>query len=515
MKSIKFLTFTVFLSITSLSFGQGIYDALRFSQQYYEGTARSLSMGNAFTALGGDLGAISINPAASGVFRYSEFVFTPSLNTSVDHTTYLNNNSSENRTRFGISNLGWVGHFSTGRSSGLLNLNVAFTANQTNNFNSRTSAYGTNAESSWAGSMASNMPNIHGSALTMPEKDEYKPFYETNASWASILGWNTYLLDTLAGNPTGYIAATENIGKDGLYLGGPLDQKFYREITGYTTDVNINVGGNISNKFFFGANLTIQSINYHTFESFSETAVDPNNFELGFNNFTHSQTISTNGVGIGLKAGLIYLPVAGLRIGAAISTPTWMHLTDKWEEEMTTSSKEYGENYAVSPLGMYDYMVTSPFKWNIGAAYTFGKIGLISFDYENINYSQITMADVNGNKMEFSNENSAIGQTFKSVHNFRAGLEARLTSNISLRGGYNYYDSPEVRFDGAKHFASLGLGYKSNGGFFVDIAYQQQCNYIEEESWLYYDYPDSDITAPPMDNKYRNWKLLLSLGFRF
>ena len=45
---------------------QTVADALRFSDNNYYGTARSISMGNAFTALGGDLGSISLNPAGSG-----------------------------------------------------------------------------------------------------------------------------------------------------------------------------------------------------------------------------------------------------------------------------------------------------------------------------------------------------------------------------------------------------------------------------------------------------------------
>ena len=44
---------------------QTMYDALRFSENNYEGTARTIAMGNAFTALGGDPGAVTINPAGS------------------------------------------------------------------------------------------------------------------------------------------------------------------------------------------------------------------------------------------------------------------------------------------------------------------------------------------------------------------------------------------------------------------------------------------------------------------
>lgn len=63
-------------------FSQSAYDAWRFSQNEYEGTARSAAMGNAFTALGGDLGAITINPAGSAVAGYSQFTITPSITIS-------------------------------------------------------------------------------------------------------------------------------------------------------------------------------------------------------------------------------------------------------------------------------------------------------------------------------------------------------------------------------------------------------------------------------------------------
>ena len=65
---------------------------------------------------------------------------------------------------------------------------------------------------------------------------------------------------------------------------------------------------------------------------------------------------------------------------------------------------------------------------------------------------------------------------------------------------------------------SFGLGYTANSGFFADVAYQQQ--FKNEESFqLYDDIVDSNnniITAAPVGiNKYGNWKLLLSIGFRF
>lgn len=499
---------------------QGMYDALRFSKQHYDGTARSLSMGNAFTALGGDMGAIPINPASSGVYRYSEFVITPAIDNSIDKTMYLSNLSTQNYTRFGLSNIGWVGSFSTGRKSGLLNFNFAVTINRTNDYTSRTSAYGEEANTSWLASVAATMPsNISGYDLDMPSSDPDAPFYNTGAPWRSILAWNTLLLDTL-GSSYSFAGATENefIDKDGertLYIGGPLKQNFYRQTYGSSEDITLNFGGNVSDKLFFGVNFTVQNLWYSYHESYSETAIDPKNFETRFENFEHSFDQYTTGYGFNIKAGVIYRPIKGLRLGGAISTPTWLRLSDRWSESITAQFTDKNLS-AKSPYGAYDYRITTPFRWNIGLAYTFGKFALVSVDYENANYSSIVMADSYGNTKDFSETNQDIKTYFRSTNNIRAGVEVKVVPQFAIRAGYNYYDKAEKNFKDQMHLASLGVGYASKGGFFVDLAYQQQINYTRETYSLYQEYLDTDNpTVPIMDSKYLKWKLLLSLGFKF
>ena len=66
------------------AYAQNAYDALTFSENNYEGTARTVAMGNAFTALGGDLGAVTINPAGSAVAGYSQISITPSFTISTN-----------------------------------------------------------------------------------------------------------------------------------------------------------------------------------------------------------------------------------------------------------------------------------------------------------------------------------------------------------------------------------------------------------------------------------------------
>lgn len=503
------------------SYSQNLYDALRFSLRYYDGTARSLGMGNAMMAFGGDMGALSYNPAASGPYRYSEATVTPGIYTNLNHTSYLGETHSANRSRFFLSNIGWTGGFETGRTRGFMGMNFSIAANQTNNYAFRSSASGTEAESSFLGYLASNIPNtVSGDDIFMSDNqdDPRNPFYNTDLPWDAILGWNIGMIDEWQ-NPADtknhyYAGATENITSGGPVTGGPLNQRYFHETTGYSQDIIFNASGNISDLFFFGVNVTVQNLWFNEYLSYSEDAVDPSDFQTGFTSFTSEFARTTSGLGVGIAGGFIVRPVAGLSIGGSISTPTWTALTDTWISSMKGHTATYGSCNADSPPGQYRYRITSPFKWSLGVGYTFSNRAAIGVDYESTDYSSIVMADINNNNRdEFNADNRAIAATFKRVHNLRVGGEFRIIPELALRAGYNYYDSSIKGFDNSRHYASLGLGYRSMGGFFIDIAYQQQCNFNEESFSLYEDY--RDVIAPIMTEKYLNWKLLLTIGCRF
>lgn len=521
MKKIM-MALSVLLLTSLIVYGQNKNDALRYSQQYYDGTARSLAMGNALVSLGGDLGALSYNPAASGVYRFSELTITPSIYTNSSKASYLGGNNNENRTRFALSNVGWVGGFSTGSHRGFLGMNFAITANQTNNFNFRTSASGIEAGTSFLASMGANMPaDIMGGSLTIPEKDPSYPYNNTNASWTSILAWNTGALDTLFA-PNSYYGATENINiEDGrVFVPGNLHQRYYNERTGYIQDVVFNASGNISDVFFYGLNVTLQSIWFSEYSSYSEEAENPNLFQTGFSQFVSEYRQGSSGLGVNIKAGFLLRPVAGLSIGGSVSTPNWMFMTDNWKESFQSETAQYGKHSLTSPTGVFDYKITAPFKWNLGIGYTFGNFMALGVDYERVNYSKIKMMDDNGYTRVFEMDNEMIANEFRAVNNIRAGLEFKALPQLAIRLGYNYYDSSIKNVDNSRHYASAGLGYASPNGFFIDLAYQQQCNYNVDNYTLYDSYKsnpydETDAAVPVLNEKYRNWKLLLTLGLRF
>lgn len=90
-------------------FGQNAWDAYRYSHVSYQGSARSLALGNAVTALGGDFTSISMNPAAAGLYHYSEFSFTPAFTTRFSQVDYFNQPANDKYTRLGVSEFGYVG----------------------------------------------------------------------------------------------------------------------------------------------------------------------------------------------------------------------------------------------------------------------------------------------------------------------------------------------------------------------------------------------------------------------
>ena len=141
---------------------QSAYDALRYSENNYEGTARSVAMGNAFTALGGDLGAVTINPASSAVAKYSQLTLTPGLTVSTNTTQgvspydngslpYFERKMRSTASKYSMPNLGLSLNWDTNRSSGVKNMSFGVTINKTNGWNEDIYANGTNSTTSFMG----------------------------------------------------------------------------------------------------------------------------------------------------------------------------------------------------------------------------------------------------------------------------------------------------------------------------------------------------------------------------
>src|SRR6187399_2747903 len=89
---------------------QNLTDALRFAQTDLNGTARFRAMSGAFGALGGDLSAMTANPAGSAVYNHNEFGFTLSNQSTKNNSNYFGTITDATDNHFDFSQIGnvWV-----------------------------------------------------------------------------------------------------------------------------------------------------------------------------------------------------------------------------------------------------------------------------------------------------------------------------------------------------------------------------------------------------------------------
>lgn len=518
----KIFTILGSMLLTGSLFAQGPADALMLSETQYEGTARSMAMGNAFTALGGDLGGMAVNPASTGVYRCCEFAFSPSFITSGATTSFNNSSSYDKSTKMAMSNIGFVTTVETGNTSGLMNFNFGFTSNRVKSFNNTISASGINSKASMLGAIASG---LNGVEMALLEKtDTYEPYNNTALSWNEILAYDTYLIDPIDGSSNTYIGATENTFSDGsIGVGGRLKQDYFSKTTGGIHEMTFNMGANYNDRLFIGVNLNLEAVDYSINEFYAESALNSLEFDDGIQSFTNGYWQHTEGAGFNAKFGIIWAPAGGFRLGATFTTPTWYSLTDHWNRSMS-SWFDNGNSYSqTTPDGNFEYKVTSPSRFSLGAAYTFGNFGLISCDYESVDYSTIRMADWNGNSTSFSDANTAISKGFKRTDILRFGAEAWFGST-ALRAGYNLYGSAGSIVDNygaavydyaSTSFASCGLGFRLNneGTALLDIAYQKMIGGKRETFTAFENY--ETVSAPAIKADKLLNKIVMTLAFRF
>lgn len=527
-------------------YAQTAHDAFLFSETNYEGTARTVAMGNAFTALGGDLGSIGFNPAGSAVAKYSQVSITPSLTFSTNTThgvspyedgslPYFEKEYRNRNTAFSLPNLGFTLDWNTGRNSGVKNITFGFVVNCTNSWNEDVYAAGTNSTTSFMGSLAAGATanGYLGSGLNADNAYDYYP-------WKDVVGYQSGMISTFGGYDDQFVGASEllidNNGMIEIALGGPLEQAYGRQVKGRKNEYLINVGANISDFLYVGANLGVTSMNYSYAEYFREQAVDPSDFEIELDNgqrmyfdrMKYNYNYSVQNTGVYGKFGIIITPGAGLRIGAAIQTPTATTVNEEWNHYGETRFTDSGYNAsAESPFGEDRYSFREPWRANFGLAYTIGKFAVLSADYEMCDYGSMKFkrSSFTDGRDYFDDLNNEIKTIYGRSDMFRFGAEIKLGA-LALRGGYGLTTSPEkADIDGnplpkmKTQNASFGLGWSSRKSFFMDAAARYA--FVSDEYFMPYDdyMYDADgalvAFAPEILNRKSAWKVMLTLGWRF
>jgi len=539
------ILFTILAASAAIcGYAQTAYDALLFSENNYEGTARTMAMGNAFTALGGDLGSVSINPAGTAVAGYSQITITPSLTFSSSTTQgvspyndgnlpYFENKVKSNITNFSVPNLGFTLNYDTHRTTGLKNIVFGFIMNKSAGWNEDVFANGTNSSTSFMGAMAyeATMDGLLGAELGAEDAYNFMP-------WKPVVGYQSGMISTFGGYDDQFVGASEVIYDNGeVAIGGPLEQSYSRRVNGGKYDYAINIAANISDFIYIGANLGISTLDYEYDEYFKESAMDPSDFQIDmengdrmyFNDMRYRYYYSAYGTGYYGKFGIIVTPGGGFRIGAAIQTPTINRISEQWFQsgETTYTDSRYNA-YAESPYGEGSYTMISPFRANFGLAYALGNFGVLSADYEMCDYGQMKYRTNGYDREYFEEVNNDIRKRFGLSHILRIGAEVKPVNKLAIRAGYRMATSPELYDSWGEKLpvsktqnVSFGLGYDPGRSFFADLAVRKTImadEYFMPYSDYMYDqdgYILEDAYAPEILNRRSLWKVLLTLGWRF
>ena len=138
-------------------------------------------------------------------------------------------------------------------------------------------------------------------------------------------------------------------------------------------------------------------------------------------------------------------------------------------------------------------------------AFIIGQYGLVSADYEYVNYSQARFNSVDDSYIDVNNE---IKGSYKSWGNIRVGTEWRV-SNFRIRGGFAYFSNPyQANINNSERFqVSGGVGYRTNH-FFVDVTYVW--TKMDQNYYLY-----DPTMVNPAAITYNTNTVLTTIGLRF
>jgi len=468
-----------------LAFSQEPADALRFSWTVPSGTARQQAIGGAMGSLGGDVTATFVNPAGLAFYRTGDFVFSPSYRFGKNKASYLGRQEKESDNKFSLGTTGIV--FGSGAARNRKVRNTAFSIgfNTMADFRSDILYRGNNNQSSYSQKYVEELNNSRLTNLREAEVDY--PF-------GSSLAYNIGLVDTLAGGSPGnyrFTSRTANLVSSGL-----LQEQSIQNYGGIY-EFALGLAANYGDKLMLGGSFGVPILHYRRNASFTEADATNNN-NNGFDFLKYEESLTTKGVGVNLRLGMIYKPQEFWRLGLAFHTPTLYSLTDNFETSLTANLEradgrifaDYSKDYTNNIPSVSKYTLISPYRVMGSLSYVIREIqdvtkqrGFLTADIEYVNYkASAFQADsedeyYEDTKTYYTELNRVIDNAYKGAFNFRAGGELKFTT-LMVRLGGAYYGNPYKNLAGEKGQRinlSGGLGYRDKG-FFVDLTYVHSMN---------------------------------------
>ncbi len=476
-------------------------DIANMSKSQSFGTSRTMAMGGAFSSLGADISSVNINPAGLGMYIHNEFSITPMLSLSSMPTAGQNVWQNDNKTTFGLSNIGATFNILESGKGSLISLTGAFSYNRTSDYNSRISFSSMDEFKAGSAGYLPSMTDIFGQQLSsagiFPDKEGYMKFDGDPYFWPAQLGYKGYMIEP---NTAGDGWTTNTLGYNSSILSS-LDvlQR------GRAAEYSFAMGGNIANILYFGATFTLneltQSVNYayqeeyiyDTHDGFAyadSSASAPLDYQMEYAHL--QQAVAVSGSGCGLKLGLVARPTRSLRIGVAYHTPTVYTLSRSYQASIESSilgnyddlvAQESFDAFSPEIIDSYEnnWQFTTPSVLISGVSYQLRDKAIFSFDYERKWFNAIRVHNVPYAAPYGEQDYKDIFKgDYQATNTFRAGIEVKPMSVLALRAGAGYsssmlkdnsllYNSPVAT---NSRYYTCGLGFRLTPMTSLDVAYQ-------------------------------------------
>lgn len=338
----------------------------------------------------------------------------------------------------------------------------------------------------------------------------------------------TYLIDTFTINNKKLVKALpEFLLENGI----ALNQRKTIDTKGGIYDIALGYAANMDDKLYVGGSIGFPIVSYTRLTNYRES--DPSgNTNNNFDYFELNDYLSTKGIGINGKLGVIFKPADYLRFGVALHTPTFYSLTDKQSSDLKVASESFRVGIPVASVnsgvftnnqpGETKYAATTPWKVIASGSYVFREISdtrkqraFITADVEYVGYSGSNFRadgdNVSSEDQTYYNQmKTVIKDYYKGALNFRVGGELKLHT-VMFRAGGAYYSNPYKDSELKSNIMQVsgGLGYR-NHGVFVDLTYMHNIN---KDVNFPYRISDKQNTFAQQTGSRGN--LLMTLGFKF
>lgn len=478
MKKLSILIATAFVAI-NVNAQISLNDIAQYGSENIQGTARFEAMSGAFGALGGDLSAVSINPASSAVFNNS-FITTSLSNNNINNSSfYLNGNENTEETNsFNINQLGAVLILkNSGENVGWKKVALSVNYSIANNFDNEFFVAANNSNQSIDQYFLNYAQGELLSDLSIQENEYIEDAY---LNIGADLGYGTQ--QGFLGLASGIISPDDDTdGNNTSYSSNGDFTSLYQDYSVYTRGLNNKFVANIAAQY--GEHIYVgASVNLNIIDKVTETLFYEDGYNVGsplefvsFENY-----LKTYGNGVSLSVGGIAKVNHMIRLGASYQSPTWYNLTDELSQIINTNLADPDIDFIDESLVniLPDYKIKTPGKLTASAAIIFGKMGLISIDY---GYQNMANSSIKKSSLDYSIDNQSIENNLKAVSTFKVGGEFKV-NQWSFRGGYRFEESPYKNGNMIGDLSGFSLGAGYNFGITViDLAISESQRDIDHQ----------------------------------